>query len=327
MVQPLSRRLVLASAAVLALPWAARADAYPTRPITMVNPYPPGGYVDNIARAIAPRLGKVLGQPVTVVNTPGANGLLGHEYFLKQPDDGHVLLADAASFVALNILVQEAPFKLEDFWMINLPARDYTVLGTSLDNDRFKTLADVLAALRKDPGSISIAVQTASSDLVNLAILACTAGISLDKLRLVTFDGGGPTRTAILGGVCDIGLAGGEGFLPLADQFRPLLTFDDKRRPPFAAPSVNEVSLGAPLEAVPGSLRGFAVHRTFKDKYPDRYATVLAAYEKVFKDPATTTMLDKQQLAADWFGPDDSNRVYQRSFQQMREHASLLKGA
>ena len=145
-------------------------------------------------------------------------------------------------------------------------------------------------------------------------------------MRLVTFDGGGPTRTAVLGGVVDIGLAGGEGFLPLADQFRPLLTFDDKRREPFQAPAVTEVKLGRPLEAVPGSLRGFAVHRTFRDKYPDRYRHVLAAFEKVFKDPATKTMLDNAQLASEWYGPEDSNRVYLHAFQQMQEHASLLKG-
>ncbi len=292
----------------------------------MVNPYPPGGYVDNISRAIAPRLGQALGQPVTVVNTPGANGLLGHEYFLKQPDDGSVLLADAANFTALNILVQKAPFKIDDFWMINLPARDYTVLGTSIDNDSLKSLDDVITALKKDPSSLSVGVQTSSSDYINLILLARASGIPVNKMRLVTFDGGGPTRSAVLGGVVDCGLAGGEGFLPLVDQFRPLLTFDDKRRAPFKSPAVPEVKLDAPFEPVPGSLRGFAVHRTFKDKYPDRYAIVLAAFEKVFKDPATISMLDKAQLASDWYGPEDSNRVYLRAFQQMQDHASLLKG-
>ena len=176
----LSRRasLKLAVAAAAAIPAGARAETYPSRPITMVNPYPPGGYVDNLSRALAPRLGKVLGQPVTVVNTPGANGLLGHEYFLKQPDDGYVLLADAANFTALNILVQKAPFKIDDFWMINLPARDYTVLGTSIDNDRLKSLDDVIAALKKDPSSLSIGIQTASSDYINLVLLARAAGVA-----------------------------------------------------------------------------------------------------------------------------------------------------
>jgi putative tricarboxylic transport membrane protein len=329
-----SRRTFLKSAAAASIgsgsllmrPAAARAEVYPARPITIVNPYAPGGYVDNISRALAPRLAKVFGQPVTVINTPGANGLLGHEYFLKQPDDGYVLLADAANFTALNILVQKAPFKIEDFWMINLPARDYTVLGTSVDNGRLKSLDDVIATLKKDPSSLSIGVQPASSDFVNLIILARAAGIATDKLRLVTFDGGNPTRTAVVGGIVDIGLAGGEGFLPLVDQFRPLLTFDDERREPFKAPSVREVNVGTPIEAVPGSLRGFAVHRTFKEKYPDRYELVLSTYEKVFKDPATIAMLNNQQLASEWYGPEDSNKIYRRSFVEMQAHADLLKG-
>jgi tripartite-type tricarboxylate transporter receptor subunit TctC len=312
--------------AVLAAPTVLRAETYPSRPITMVNPFPPGGYIDNLARVISPLLGRALGQPVTVVNTPGANGMLGHEYFLRQPDDGYVLLADAANFTDLNILIQKAPFKLDDFWMINLPARDYTLLATSADNDTLKTLDDVVRALRADPGSLSIGVQPASSDFVNLVLLSRAAGLAVDKLRLVTFDGGNPTRTAVLGGVVDIALAGGEGFLPLADQIRPLLTFDDTRQAPFASPAVGEVNIGNPVEYVPGSLRGFSVHSSFRQKYPDRYETVLKAYEAVFKNPATVAMLNNQQLASTWYGPEESNAIYQKTFRLMQKHVELLKG-
>ena len=302
------------------------ADSYPSRSIILVNPYSPGGYVDNLSRLVAPYLGQALGQPVSIINTPGADGMLGHEYFLRQPDDGYYLLADSVLTASQNILIEHAPFKISDFSMINLPARDYTLMATSINNKKLLSIQDVIKALHKDPSSISIGIETATSDYINLVLMAKATGIPLDKLRIVTFDGGGPIRTAVLGGVVDCGFAGGEGFLPLADQIRPLLTFADKPQDPFKSPTVAQVNFGAPMDFVAGSLRGFAVSTSFKNKYPNRYDIIVKAYRSVFRNQKAIMSLNKQQLASTWYGPENSQDIYLKTSGQLAKYDYLMHG-
>jgi putative tricarboxylic transport membrane protein len=331
MTRPITRRTALKFATVgissvaICAPAIAMPDDYPGRPIVLVNPNPPAGYTDNLGRLISVPLGRELGKPVTVANVPGASEMLGHEYFLKQNDDGHVLLVTAASFIPVNIILQRAPFQISDFSMINLPARDYTLLATSAGSD-LKSLDDVISALRKDPGSLSIGFPRASTDYINLILLMHAAAIDVAQLRLVTFESGGVVRTSILGGVVDCGFAGGEGFLPVADQIRPLLTFAAERKQPFAAPAVSEIDIGAKFDAVAGSLRGFAVSSAFKTKYPDRYSRLVEAYKNVFSDPKVIESLKTQELASTWYGPDDSDDVYLKTCRQIQDHTDLLKG-
>src|SRR3546814_15925346 len=85
-------------------------------------------------------------------------------------------------------------------------------------------------------------------------LFADANGIDRAGLRLVTYDGGGPTRNATAGGVVDIGLVGGQGFLPLAEKITPLLVFDAAKRDGWDCPTITEIAAGA--EFVAGSQRG-----------------------------------------------------------------------
>ncbi|HMA15438.1 MAG TPA: tripartite tricarboxylate transporter substrate binding protein, partial [Kiloniellaceae bacterium] len=81
------------AAAAIGAPAILRAQSnYPDRPISIVVPFDTGGYNDRLARAFAPFLQEKLGQPLTVVNRGGAGALLGHTYYLQQPDDGYSIL-------------------------------------------------------------------------------------------------------------------------------------------------------------------------------------------------------------------------------------------
>ncbi|HXF54305.1 MAG TPA: tripartite tricarboxylate transporter substrate binding protein [Hyphomicrobiaceae bacterium] len=313
------------AAAAISKPAIVRAQSYPSKPINVVVPFATGGYNDRLARAFAPHFQRITGQPWVVVNRGGSGALLGHTYFLQQPDDGYTICCtSAAPYIPLNIYLQNATFKLEDFHMINLPSRDYTLMATTADSP-LKSIQDVLAKLKADPASLSIGIQPNSADYVNLMLFADANKIPRDKLRLVTYDGGGPTRNATAGGVVNIGLVGGEGFLPIASKIRPLLTFDDRRQKPFdAAPAVTEV-VGKDAEYVAGSQRGWAVHATLLKKHPDVYKALLAALEKTSKDKETIESLEKQQLATDWFGPEESNASFRRTAEIMKKHVSLLK--
>jgi len=332
MTQKFSRRTALKlgagglAVAAIGAPAVLRAQsAYPDRPINVVVPFDTGGYNDRLARAFAPFLQEALGQPLVIVNRGGAGALLGHSYFMQQPDDGYTILCtSAAPYLPLNILTQDAPFKLEDFHMINLPSRDYTLMATSSDGD-IKSIDEVITRLKADAGSLSIGIQPSSADLVNLMLFADANGIARDGLRLVTYDGGGPTRNAAAGGVVDIGLVGGQGFLPLAEKITPLCVFDDAKRDGWDCPAVTEVN-GADAQFVAGSQRGWGVHSSFVEKHGDRYQTLLAAVESTTKDPKVVESLTAAQLATDWFGPEISNKALRSTAKVMADHIDLLKG-
>lgn len=299
-------------------------DAYPSRPINVVVPFNTGGYNDRLARAFAPFLSERLGQPLNIVNRGGAGALLGHSYFMQQPDDGYTLLCtSAAPYLPLNILTQDAPFTIDQFHMINLPSRDYTMLATSTESG-ITSIDEVISKLKEDASSLSIGIQPASADLVNLMLLADTVGIARDQLRLVTFDGGGPTRNAVAGNVVDIALVGGQGFLPLADKIVPLLIFDDAPRDNWDSALVTNVS--AEAQFVSGSQRGWGVHASLVENSPEIYQTILTAMEETTKDPAVIESLSSAKLATDWFGPEVSNKSLRATAEVMEQHVGLLQG-
>ncbi|MCL1629985.1 MULTISPECIES: Bug family tripartite tricarboxylate transporter substrate binding protein [Roseinatronobacter] len=300
-------------------------DSYPSRPINVVVPFDTGGYNDRLARAFAPFLSQRLGQPLNIINRGGAGALLGHSYFLQQPDDGYTLLCtSAAPFLPLNVLTQNAPFAVTDFHMMNLPSRDYTMMATSTESG-ITSIEDVINQLKADPRSLTIGIQPASADLVNLMLLADTVGISRDELRLVTYDGGGPARNAVAGNVVDIALVGGQGFLPLADKIVPLLIFDDAPRDNWGSAIVTEVAPGA--DFVLGSQRGWGVHASLVEGSPEIYQTILSAVEETSKAPEVIEALSSAQLATDWFGPEVSNRSLLATAAVMEQHLSILQGS
>lgn len=318
-------RIAAAGSAVLAAPSVLRAQAaYPTRPINMIVPFDTGGYNDRLGRAFAPMLQAEMGQPFNIVNRGGAGALLGHTFFLQQPDDGYTILCTSiAPFAPLNILTQDAPFTIDDFYMINMPSQDYTLMATAAGSS-LQSIDDVLTALKADPTSLSIGIQPASADLVNLSILMEAEGIDVDALRIVTYDGGGPARNAVAGGVVDIGLVGGEGFIPLAEQVHPLLTFNDTARD-FEGALITDV-LGADAAFVSGSQRGFGIHASMLQSHPDRAQLIIDAVERASKNPDNIASLESQNLATTWYGPETSNQQVRNTARVMEQYLHLLTG-
>jgi putative tricarboxylic transport membrane protein len=320
----LSLTTAMVAAAGMLAPAVLHADTdYPDRPINVIVPFDTGGYNDRLARAMAPYIQEELGQPINIINRGGAGAMLGHTFFMQQPDDGYtIMLTSAAPYIPLNIYVQDATFTVEDFHMINLPSRDYTLMATAADSG-IESVEEVIEQLRENPTSLSIGIQPASADLVNLMLFLEANEIETENLRLVTYDGGGPARNATAGNVVDIGLVGGEGFLPLREQVRPLVIFDSESRDDWDGPPVTEV-VGEDAEYVAGSQRGWVVHSTFVENHPERYQRLVEALEAA--TAAAQESLETQQLARTWYGPEDSNEAFRRTAQVMEQHIELLEG-
>jgi tripartite-type tricarboxylate transporter receptor subunit TctC len=240
------------------------------------------------------------------------------------------MVTSAAPFIPQTILLQNAPYKAEDFWMVNLPSRDVTLAATATGKP-INTIDDVVAALKRDPRSLTLGVQPASADFINVALFLAGHGIDRSRARIVTYaDGGGPARTATVGGHVDVGFVGAEGFLPLAERIRPLMVFSDERNEGFPEAAVwaeHARANNIAPEFVEGSQRGFVVLRRFVERVPDRYKILETAIERTTKDPECIAAMKGQQLATTWYGPEASNRAYLNAFNTMQKYVDLLRQA
>ena len=122
----MNRRSFLATLLALAAP-AARAQAYPAKPIRLIVPFPPGGAVDFYARIVQPVLVEELGQPLIIENRAGASGMIGAEYVAKAAPDGYTLLLGNIATLAINVgLYEHMPYN---------PVTDFTPITHTVDID------------------------------------------------------------------------------------------------------------------------------------------------------------------------------------------------
>lgn len=323
--------IALGVAGLMAVPQASLAqEDYPNRPINMIVAFAPGGGTDLMARMMATFLQEELGQPVVVENRPGGNTLLAHSFFMQTPPDGHTILVTVPMpYMAVNTMVQDAPFEVDDFAFINLPRQDYVLMATGLDSP-FKTVEDLVAYIREHPGELSIGVNTpGSADFINLTLFLRALGIEEDDLKIVNYPGGNPIRLALLGGHVDFIMLGGETSLQSANQLRPLMVFTEERVKDWDAPSFPEVmaSLGAEGSFVPGALGGFGVHAKFRDEQPENWAKLVAAFKAISDDPERVKMLQDRQLHSQWVGPERSEVLIKQTLAVLEKHRDLLEAA
>ncbi len=197
----MKRRSVLAASVLAAAcSLAAAQAAYPSRPITLIVPFPPGGLADLVGRPVAEALSRELGQPVIVENKAGAGGGIGMALAAKAPADGYTLLLSLSSLTVLpeaDALLGRAPmYTLASLRPIARFTADPTVLAVRADAP-WKTVKDFVDDARKRPGAINYGSSGNYGTMhVPMEILAQGAGI---KLTHIPFTGAGPAVVALLG--------------------------------------------------------------------------------------------------------------------------------
>ena len=177
------------------------AQGYPTKPVTMIVPFPPGGVADIVGRPLAAVMEKSLGEPVVVVNRTGAGGAVGMAAVAKSAPDGYTFLMGLSSIsvfpVADRINGKQPAYEMADFAPIALVTADPTVLVVRADGP-YKSVKDFVAAAKANPGKINYSSAGVYSTLhVAMEIFAQAAGVQLFH---VPYQGGGPAVTALLGG-------------------------------------------------------------------------------------------------------------------------------
>ncbi len=172
--------------------------AYPSKPITLVVTYPPGGGADAMARLIAPKMGDALGQTIVVENKPGASGQIGAAAVAKANPDGYTLMLDASSFSVNPSLYPKLPYdSLKAFQPIGVVALFPNVV---LVNANFpaKNMAELTAAARKAKDAVSYA-SSGNGSAQHLAGALFESAAKVDMIH-VPYKGGGPALNDVIGG-------------------------------------------------------------------------------------------------------------------------------
>jgi tripartite-type tricarboxylate transporter receptor subunit TctC len=189
----------LAAFIALAVLAGAALGQYPTRPVRVVVPQPPGGANDTVARVIAPALGEALGQPLVIENRPGANGNVALEFAAKAPADGYTLLLAADAQIVINPhFYRDLPFDtLKDFAPVASLVNTQMVLAVN-PKLPVHTLAEFIEyARRADPPLAYASIGNGSQHHLVMEMLKQRAHIDLLH---VPFKGGGPATTALIAG-------------------------------------------------------------------------------------------------------------------------------
>src|SRR3954469_1771330 len=179
---------------------AAAQDVYPSRAISLVVPFPPGGVADIVARPVADAMSRYLNAPVVVENKPGAGGGIGMGFVAKAKPDGYTLLLALSSISILpeadKVTGRTPMFQLNQFAPIARLTADPTVLAVRADSP-WKTLADFIADAKRRPGAITYGSSGNYGTMhVPMEMFATAAGI---KLLHVPYTGAGPAVVGLLG--------------------------------------------------------------------------------------------------------------------------------
>jgi tripartite-type tricarboxylate transporter receptor subunit TctC len=176
-------------------------EAFPNKPITIINPNPPGGFVDNVGRSLAISLQKILKQPVLIINKPGANGSIGHAFVANATPDGYTLLLTSPSLAtqpAIDALFNRQPsYTLNKIVPIAQITSDPAIILVNPDTG-VKTIQEFIkkASTSKDHLAIASSGSYGATHLP-MAMLENATGI---KLKHIPTSGGAPAITLAIGG-------------------------------------------------------------------------------------------------------------------------------
>jgi tripartite-type tricarboxylate transporter receptor subunit TctC len=243
-------RLTAAGFAAISLSWlafasaGASAQAFPSRALRIVVPFPAGGGTDLVARTLAEGMSKDLGQPVIVENKPGGGTVIGSDAVAKAPGDGYTLLLTTSAHAINNSLVKNLPYSTDkSFANVALVGRGPNMLVTRIDSP-YKTVKDVLEAARANPGKLSYG-SSGNGTAVHLAgeLLKMMAGVNITH---VPYRGAGPAYTDLLGGHVDLvfATAAGAGKFVESGKMRAIAVTSAARSPSWPqVPTIAESGL------------------------------------------------------------------------------------
>ena len=266
---------------------------YPNKPVTIVNPWSPGGGSGVMARIISVYLEKYLGTPIVVINKEGAGGEVGFTYIYNSKPDGYTIgLTNLPNFISFT-LMRETKYKWEEFKPLINVVTDPGVITINAGDKRFTNLEEFLAYAKEHPNQITISNSgTGGDDYVATIALEAKAGVEFIK---VPFGGGGPARTALLGGhvdACALNASEITSFVE-AGQLIVLGVMSEERYVDLPkSPTFKELG----YEIYSGSSRGMSA----PPNTPDEIVNIIGeAFRKAANDPEFLKQAEEAKMPLD----------------------------
>ena len=218
--------------------------AYPEKPITIIAPYPPGGFNDTLGRIVGKKLSDAWGVNVIIENKPGAGTTIGTNFVARSAPDGYTILVAQFPFAANPFIYKSLPYDTSKaFSPVVLAGRAPMVLVVN-ENSKIKSLGDLLAAAKKSPGKIDYGSSgSGSSEHLAMALFENMANVSLNQ---IPYKGSTPLLTDLAGGQVEVAF----DVFPMVRPFiqsgkiRPIAIATDMRSPLLPqVPTVTEAGL------------------------------------------------------------------------------------
>jgi tripartite-type tricarboxylate transporter receptor subunit TctC len=247
----ITRRAAIAAAALLPLPALAQ-DAWPSRPVRFIVPFPPGGAADIVGRMLAAHFQGAFNRGFVVENRGGAGSTIGVDALAKSPPDGYAigLINIAANAIVPAVRRQPLPYRpVDDFAPIsNLAVTPALVLVNPQKLPDVRSVADLVAKARANPEGLNFGSSGVGSSLhLGMELFMAKAGV---RMTHVPFTGGGPLLQALVAGTIDVSLdvAATTSQLIREGRIRALATTAPARMPSYPdLPALNESYPGAEL--------------------------------------------------------------------------------
>jgi tripartite-type tricarboxylate transporter receptor subunit TctC len=316
-------RSVASTIAVFALAGGtALAQTFPTRPVELMVAYPAGGSTDIGARIVASIAEKILGQPMVVVNKGGAGGQVGWTDMARRKPDGYFI--GYINLPATNTVVldpeRKAIFDVDDFVPIINQVLDPGVIWVRADSP-YKTLADLIGAAKKAPGTIRAATTGILSD-DHLAILMVEEAVPGATFRMVHLVGGAAQFKEIMGGNVDVAFDNVGSIVPRvrSGEVRALVVLDHERSK-FLPDVPTTKELGYPT-VISSSTRGIAGPKGIPAAVVKQLADVL---EKAMQDPDHVQKMDTAGLAVKIMKGDEYAKYYKETHDKAKKYTEWAK--
>jgi tripartite-type tricarboxylate transporter receptor subunit TctC len=276
------------SSTMLGLTAVTSAQTFPSRPITLIVPFPPGGVTDTTARVIEAGLAKELGQPVVIENRGGSGGNIGTNMVARAQPDGHTILIVPNATVVMNpYTFKNYPIDPgKDLTGVAMIGETYIGLVVKADSP-FNSIQDIIAAAKAKPGELSFGhIGAGSAHNIAGAMLNKQAGINILP---VPFQGGGPALQSLLGGHITMSYATVASAVPyLESKQMKLIAFAEpsrvKQMP--GVPTITEVVPGVQVTSWVGVFAPAATPKPVVER-------LNAAINKVLALPDVKTKLDR----------------------------------
>lgn len=275
------------------------AEEFPTRSITIINPYPPGAATDLTARFLAPKLSEILGQSVVVVNKTGGGGAIGMKYVAMSKPDGYTILVSPIGLVCIPLVTPDIGFQTKDFAPISLATSVSYIIAVK-STSPWKSLKDLLEYAKKNPGKLKYS-SSGPGGTPHLAgeLVKVITGIDIAH---VPMGGTAPAVVGLLGGHVDLTFASSTTVRKHieAGTLRGLAIMDVKRDKELPnIPSAKEE--GYPQIKVI-AWYGFSVPQKTPSAVVDKLAD---AFHRALVDKEVIVSLGKAELTVDNLGPKD----------------------